>query len=245
MEHRTGTHDQEQYCNPVGITVKSFQKIDDFKRVSRCISSAHKQIPKEFPGVVHIELPYKVGSRLLDVTDPIFNRIFHNLKTTPRINAVVFSARISQISTEPPDYSVSPFAVIIPNPKPKKCLPPEFELPFTSKDNSYSIQGHGEGTIVAEIVLHQPLVEHPGKYLFEHISIHGYPQIKVWQSHHGIFRVDVVDLTFGKYVFETDLNTFVEKNLKIAVSWDKQGIQCAANGKMLEDTYNARVQSNL
>ncbi|MDX9964448.1 hypothetical protein, partial [Desulfobacter postgatei] len=243
MEFRIGSNKQPQYCNVAGISVNPFKEIDDFKRISHCISTAYKQIPKETPGIVHIELPYKDGHRLLDVTDPIFNRIFYNLKNYPRINAVCFSARTSQINTNPPGYSVRPFSVIIPNPNPRHHLPSEFELPFTNKDDPHNITGNGEGSMFIEVDLHEPLAEQSGKYLFEHISIHGYPQIRIWQSYHNIFRVDVVELGFGKYVFESDLNMLTGGMLKFVAIWSKEGIKCAANGRMLKNSHDIGITS--
>jgi len=134
------------FRNPVCFEFIPCDSLCDFDRISRNISIAHKQLPKGRSGIVHIELPYRNGSKLLDITDPVFDRIYNFLRNKPIINAVIISGRTIDKNTKNLGGSITTtFNVIIPNPEPAVQLPNGFSLPVSSEGNPLNIQNTGGG----------------------------------------------------------------------------------------------------
>jgi len=114
------------YCHPIFVEGKPFKRADDTKRILADISDAHGQVAEEEVGVVHIQVPYKDGRRLLDIADNAFQRMFGLLRQKRRLACAVLSARTLDPQTKAGQNPIMDFHVVVPNPKPCRELPREF-----------------------------------------------------------------------------------------------------------------------
>lgn len=239
VESRKQQGGPQQYRNPTIIESFPYLENDEFNRISTAISTAHKQLPRGHPGIVHIEIPYRDGARLLDIMDPIFQRTFGYISNRERINAIVLSGRVVDHNVKQGGDPVIEYRVIIPNPEPACLLPEQFVILGSKDDGNLSIEDNQQGTIVFEFGIHEPMSRQLGRSIFHYCDKHGQRQVRLWQSFKNHFRADIVDVSFGRRTFKADLNDLaVNVGHKLAIAWSAETPRMAVDGELLTPCEN-------
>jgi hypothetical protein len=116
------------YRNPMIVEVSPFFDSDHTDRILDDVNDAHGQIPAGSCGILHVEIPFRDAHRLLDVADQAFQRVFGLLRTKPRLNAAVLSARTLLRNTRDGENPIHDYFVIVPNAAARIGLPEGFAI---------------------------------------------------------------------------------------------------------------------
>jgi hypothetical protein len=127
-ESATDASGNPHYKNAMIVESEPYVSNDESKRILADINDAHSQIPLGSSGIVHIEIPYKKGTRLLEVSDLAYGRVFGLLKKKRRLNATVLSARTLHADTANGSNPILNYFAIIPNSNPASSLPATFAI---------------------------------------------------------------------------------------------------------------------
>jgi hypothetical protein len=121
-------HGRAVHRNPMTVEVTPFFEPDQTGRILDDVNDAHGQIPAGSCGILHVEIPFRDGPRLLDVGDQAFQRVFGLLRSKPRLNAAVLSARTFLKNVRDGENPVYDYFVIVPNGKAGAKLPKDFAI---------------------------------------------------------------------------------------------------------------------
>jgi hypothetical protein len=210
---------------------------DQTRRILSQIDDAYKQIPDGFPGVIHIEIPYRIGEKLLDVADNAYQRVFGYLGKKPRISAVALCARTVNSTATFTQQPIFDYFAVIPNPSARHALPPDFQILGANTQPQLGVESFDSevGTMYIQFGIHEPLMKQVGRDIIYHCSSDGHYQIRLWQSYSKKFRADIVAPTFGRRTAEADLNHLAVGEVhQLAVTWSREGVRMAVNGQVLE-----------
>lgn len=228
------------YRGLVVVEVIRHQGEDESRRILAQIDQSYGQFQDGSPGILHIEIPYKDGARLLDVADRAYQRIFGYLRRKPRINAVVLSARTINTTTTVADRPVLTYYAVVPNPVPRHPLPADFSLlgSQSSAELSEALESEtfdlDEGSLSFEFEFFEPLPQQIGRDVLYYSSPDGRRQLRLWQSFANRFRADIVSPVYGRRQAEADLNSLLaHRKHRFAMSWSAEGVSMAVNGAML------------
>jgi hypothetical protein len=109
-----------------------------------------------------------------------------------------------------------------------------------NRPSDWSAVSGREGTVLIEFGINQPLPEQLGRSIVNYCSRDGRRQIRLWQSFKNHFRADIVDVSFGRRTFRTDLNDLaVGVAHKLAVGWSAESPTAAIDGRLLEPIADA------
>lgn len=234
FEGRVDDAGKTHYRHPVIVEVFPHFDADHTKRVLALIDTAYGQLPPTNPSVLHIEIPYRDGQRFLDVTDAVFHRTFQYLgKKKPLVSAVALNARTIDGNVKQGGNPILSYHAIIPNPAPTNLLPEDFAI-LGSNDMGLDMTS-GEGTIMLEFEIYEPLPTQLGKDLYYHCSADGGHQLRLWQSFSNQFRTDIVHPAFGRRTFKGDLNYLeIDRLHKLAATWSSEDVRIAVIGAMID-----------
>ncbi len=233
-ESRVDDAGKTHYRHPVMVEVFPHFDADHTKRVLALIDTAYRQLSPTNPSVLHIEIPYRDGQRFLDVSDVVFHRTFQYLgKKKPRMSAVALNSRTIDRNMKEGGNPILNYHAIIPNPAPTNPLPANFAI-LGSNDMGLDMTS-GEGTIMVEFEIYEPLPKQLGKDLYYHCSADGWHQLRLWQSFSNQFRADIVHPAFGRRTFKEDLNYLEINRLhKLAATFSSEDVRIAVNGAMID-----------
>jgi hypothetical protein len=124
-ESATDAEGKSIHRNAVIVEVDPFIKVDETGRILDDISDAHGQIPEGACGIVHVEVPFRKGPRLLEVCDLAYQRTFGLLRRKGRLNAAVLSGRTMEPNMKKGGNTFADYYAIIPSPGPKTALAQE------------------------------------------------------------------------------------------------------------------------
>ncbi|TPQ34588.1 hypothetical protein C2U70_16845 [Bradyrhizobium guangdongense] len=125
IECETGTDliGNPRYKRVMIVECEPYLSNDESKRILADVNSAHGQIPDGSSGIVHIEIPFKKGDRLLEVSDLAYQRAFGLLKKKRRLNAVILCARTLSKNAKEGENPIQNYEAIVPNSIPATPLP--------------------------------------------------------------------------------------------------------------------------
>lgn len=237
-----GSFETEMFIDPLGcpinknctiVQIMPYVEFDISKRLIHEFKNAIGQIPKNGPGIIHIEIPYKQGGQLLKVIDTVYPKIYEKLnRDSSRINAVIISGAVIEHGQRTPlvyNYYV------VPNNNPRAHLPDDFDIIGTN-DMGVPLTDN-EGSVIFTFGLKNAIESGIPSIIYEHCDRTGKHQIKVWKPWYNKLRMDIVNPTLGRVFIEAEyegfsLNkqyifggTWSNKELKIFVNGEKKGVK--------------------
>jgi len=207
-----------RWKNPYILTTSLNPDSDISDRIISEIKKASGQIPKQGPGIIHIELPYHKGPEFLSVVDSSYDAVFKKLnKDSNRINAVVVSSRI----IEPGDTPLREHLYVIPNFKTRAELPAEFDILGCSQIKEIDALPD-TGNVEFGFTLTKEFEDCKPAYILRHMTNDGRYQIQLWQTWRNLIRLDMVTPKIGRKFTEHKIDVLKLKNkYNISISWDK------------------------
>lgn len=245
------------YKNPCLISATEFKGRDHTISILNAIDDANSQLPKDGVNVVHIEVPYKQGERLLQVADDAFDTVLRELSTKyQRIKAVAISGTTIGKAFPPLNNPIVPLFAVVPNYSCKQEFPPTFSIlgsspkpptPQAKYVNPALEQLMPEavppdemgpiGTIYVSFEIFDVLPNQKGRPLFYYCSSDGRQQLKLWQTFNNVFRAEVVNEATGRQFVEADLNDLeIGKLNAVAISWSSDSMGLSCNGEEFAPT---------
>lgn len=105
-----------------------------------------------------------------------------------------------------------------------------------------SRKGGGKGFVAIKFDIGEPLSEQTGRSLYNYCSSDGTRQLRLWQSFENHFRVDIVDVSFGRRTFRSDANELSVGTVHdLAVGWSAESLWVAVDGRPLEPVEHAHA----
>lgn len=205
--------------NPVIISSAPFQEENHAERIINAIKTASKQLPRLEANILHIEIPYRQGEKLLQVADSAFDPVSQELQRNhSRIKAVVLSGPVIGKPYPPKNDPMIVHHSVIPNSSCKITLPKDFAIFGT---NHLPPQQIGpEGTVDIDFDIYESLPAQQGRDLFYYCSADGSQQLRLWQTFKNRFRAQVVQEDLGRCFIEADLNDMAVRDpQRITVTW--------------------------
>lgn len=177
------------YRNPRMVQIFPFEGGDIRRRLLAEIKRARSQLPREGPGIVHLEIPLTVGPRFLKVVDDSWESVFRTLnKDTKRINAIVLTGTLFQAD---PQLPISQNYYLIPHLEPRNGLPRDFSPlgvnPWLPSHTISDIEGTVEFTVTVPYTWRPSL----SLNLLFWTSRHGKQQLYLWRTWDGTLRFDL------------------------------------------------------
>lgn len=224
------------------VEVWPYEEYEISKRLISNFKTAVGQIPKAGPGIVHIGVPYKLGSHLLHIIDNSYDSIYRKLnRDSNRVNAVVISGIIVENNPEMP---LIPQYYVVPNIETYSPLPSEFSIVGTNEFfKPDGIFDGGEGTIEFLFKIPKKIQNHMHFPIFDYSSNDGKYQFRVWLTWTKRFRMDLVNPLLGRVFVETDeFNSNPYKDYAFAGRWCKKTISIFIDGDKL---YKKKLSGNI
>jgi hypothetical protein len=117
------------------VEAEPYVRPDETQRILDDISDAHGQIPQGACGIVHVEIPFRKATRLLDTCDLAYQRAFGLLRRKTRLNAAVLSARSFRPNLNDGDSPFLDYHAVVPGPSPAFTLPKEMVILGSTVNN--------------------------------------------------------------------------------------------------------------
>jgi len=183
------------------------------KRIYNALKKARRQISENGPGIVHISLPYEEGLKTLKVIDLTYKEIFNKLnRDTRRINAVVITGKIVDISSNPP---IRYNQYIIPNYRAKTNLPEYFEILGT---DNYVIPIDKEALTIEIKYKVSPIYrEGISSNILNHCSKDGKTQLHVWMTWQKKLRMEIINFYHIRKYIECDASDLLPNTTHVFI----------------------------
>lgn len=219
-----------RFRNPSVIDMRPFFTDRQENRIKKVVQHASRQLTKGKLNIVHVEIPYRLGDRLLAVADASFDTVERHIrKNHSRIKAVILSG---MSLNQRPDESAGAFLelnYVVPNTSCDLPLPADVSLFGISEKLEVEISE--EGTIVIGFFINTPLPEQQGRALYYRASPDGRQQVRLWQTFHNHFRAEIISPQLGRRFVDADLNDLAPgvRN-ELALAWRKNQMDLYVNG---------------
>jgi hypothetical protein len=189
--------------NPCMISIGKYFQPRISNRIIRQIQRSALKFQSGEASLVHILLPYSEGRSLMDVVDASYNDVFRKLnKDHRRINTIILSAQLYDTNYRMfSDRFIAYDHYVVPNIRTKTELPEGFKLLLS--DAKVEQQLGNQGKVTGWFSLGTPLEQQIGATLLWHCSEDGRSQLRIWQSHYGQLRAELVCLAHGRVVCES------------------------------------------
>ncbi|MCP4181133.1 MAG: hypothetical protein GY756_25490 [bacterium] len=159
------------------------------KKSENFIRKAKKQLPKNMPTVVHLELPYENNSKFADYTDSSYDMIFNYInRNTRRINAVIISSMILDLNNFP---YIQYIPLIVPSYNSYHQFPSTYDL-VGVKNKKIPINLK-EFVIDCNFKTPNTITETIQSILLNHSSNDGKEQLKIWYISRKKVRIELVN----------------------------------------------------
>ena len=218
--------------NPRIIGVSPHFEGDIAPRLISEFKTATKQIPKLGPGIIHLAIPYKKGSQLIEVVDKSYYRIHRKLnKDSKRVNAVVISGVTID---EKSKTSINYIHNIVPNLNTRSRLPSGFSI-LGSNDTGIVIPDN-EGKVEIGFGFYQEFmgVDPPTYVLYDHSSNDGRYQLKIWKTWNDSFRFELFTPKLGRIYVDSNLIELDKREKhSFAARWNKNIIELFHDGLLI------------
>jgi len=198
-------------------------------RIMKELKKAARQIPANGMGIIHIEIPHKMGDSFLHVVDKNFEDVYNKINFDySRINSVVLSA-----VTYEPNLHISPLIdnhYIIPKHNTKNSLPKGFRIIGTNPTVT-SIPSC-EGTVEFKFGMFEDWNQSVPSFIYNNSSGDGAYQLRVWRTWSNRFRMDVVTPGInGRRIAEcSEIDIEKGNEYHFAGTWSKSGANLYLNG---------------
>lgn len=222
--------DGMKYKNCRIIEVKPHVELDVTNRLVSEIKKAARQVPKEGPGIIHIAIPHKVGSQLLDVTDSSYLKIFKILnRNSQRVNSVVITGSVLDNNHLPLTYH----HYVIPNMITRSELLSDFSI-LGANDTGISLPDKA-GKIHIAFTLSEDWDKNKPAYIYNYCSKNGKYQFRIWRTWSDKLRIDLVTPSNGRIFLESNIGGFVpNKQNYFDCIWNEDEIKIYLNGEIKE-----------
>jgi hypothetical protein len=228
------------------VESQQFPDVEQTDRLIRLFRDAANQLPKDCPGVVHLQVPYRASAHFMKVVDRARPGLERELSRRKHVCAIVITGRFLNQRMVSEGHPIDATHVVIPNFEASKEIPPGFRLlGSTLISEIFANVGHAdlsqmpngefemtaEGAILFEFTINEPLTEQLGRYTYRYCSSDGRRQASAWQTYANAFRIEVVHETFGRRELNFDLNHLTVGTLhKMAFTWSADDLACALDG---------------
>jgi hypothetical protein len=205
------------------ITVEKFTKIDIQKTVRNNVEKANKQAVAGFPLIVHVGLPNKKSSEILNITEFMQTQLHGDInRNFEKINAI----SVHGSSTEVNSKGINPtreHRTIIPNFKSINPIPSSFKFGTFDALNKSSISSNGQIELgYSAESLKKSLKDESFGELFFLCSHDAQCQIRLLLTTNQKFRLQLVspELNYRNFDISIDNETF-RKGKKLSFSWSE------------------------
>lgn len=226
--------------SPRIVEITPYFEFNPHTQVLGAIKTAAAQLPREKGGLVHIEIPYRDGERILEVTDNIYDVVCEQIeKNFRRVNAVIFSSKRTNNNPRSGDDAINHHYVVIPNKYAYTNLPPGIKVLGASSGNSeieasfFSLST--EGTIFISLEEIGDISEQIGRYFIYICSSNGRQQLKFWRDYRSNLVIELINDHSGRRKIVTAAVDFCNLPVtKLAISWSADFFCAIINHKLLE-----------
>ena len=203
FEVMVNTEGEVLHRNPCIISVSKYFQARISSRILKQIQRSSLKFQPGEPSVLHILLPYSEGRSLMDVVDASYGDVFRKLnKDHRRINAAILTAQLYGANYRTfSDRFIVYDNYVVPNMRARAGFPEGFKLLLS--DAKVDQQFGNQGTVTGRFSLRTPLEQQIGATLLWHCSEDGRSQLRIWQSHYGQLRAELVCLAHGRVVCES------------------------------------------
>lgn len=224
---------RQVYRNLKVINLLPHTEVNISKRLINEFKKAKKQIPKDGIGIVHISIPYKDGSKLLQAVDNSYDEIFNEINfKTQRINAVVIS---STVLDKTPQSPINSYYYIVPNITTRDDLPTNFKILGTNESIEGLELNDTEGTIEMAFTIPKESEKQLPLFIFHNSSRDGKYQVQVWKTWSDKLRMDIVTPSLGRIFVESEsMNLDTNKSIKFAGTYGKGDVNMYLNGNKIQ-----------
>jgi hypothetical protein len=214
------------------INILPHTEFEISKRLINEFKKAKQQIPKEEIGIIHICIPYKEGSKLLQAVDNSYDKLYNEINfNTQRINAVVISSTVLETIPESP---ITSHYYIVPNITTRNNLPNNFAILGTNESFEGLELNADEGTIEFEFIIPKDKEKQLPFFIFQYSSRDGKSMIQVWKTWSDKLRMDIFTPSIGRVFVETEsINLPSDKIIRFAGTYGKDNINVFINGNKI------------
>jgi hypothetical protein len=220
--------------NPIAIGIDALFEPNQTKRLVRDVKTAGRQLPKNKPSLVHIDVNVDDAGRAFGIVDHCWGAVHSRIERNHRrINAVVLSMGMLVLPTIGfGRYSIE--NAIIPNRRARQTLPSGFSVFGSSDVQHIDDQTDGEGTLLVIFSIDRPLSEQVGRSLLYNCSADGLRQLRVWQTYSNHTRFEVFTPAIGRKYADHELRGMVVgNNHLLEVYWSVNGVKVRLDHKAI------------
>ncbi|BCG80689.1 hypothetical protein [Mesorhizobium sp. 113-3-3] len=250
----------EYYETEIEGVTKSFArklwKIDTFtfpdtkqsERIVGLIKKASKQLPRDVPGIIHLQIPYRDPRHFQSVLDEVKSAVDNESSKRTHVCAIVITGRFQdkEKHKRAGGDPILTFHSVIPNYNAEFVLPKDFRLLGSHPDMTITDENDvektfemgAEGGLLTKFAPEAELSDHGGVHIVQYCSRDGRQQINVWQDFNNRARVEVWHEEAGHHTLDIDLSTIrLNQTNKALVTWSKRGIRFVVNGNGVIKSY--------
>jgi len=213
------------------VSIFPHANFDLTKRIIANLKKGAKQIPKDEMGIVHISVPNTIANHLVPIVDSSYNEIYGRLKRNHgRINAIALYGQFFERNPWGPLLSLH---YLIPNLKPNKSLPKNFEL--LGVENLHIEIPPEKGTVIFEFMM-DPMWRPGLTYrIFHHSSPDGNYQLKLLTMPENKLRLEIVTPIIGRQFLLSDepISLLPTQHYKFAARWGEGEFTMFINGNKI------------
>ncbi|MDX8468195.1 hypothetical protein RFM26_21075 [Mesorhizobium sp. VK23B] len=223
------------------IDTFTYPDTDQAERIVNLIKGASKQLPRDAPGIIHLQIPYRDPRHFQSVLDEVKSAVEGESSKRPHVCAIVITGRFlnkdkhRKAGSDP----ILSFHSVIPNYAASFVLPQDFRLLGSHPDmmiineNGFEtpIEMGREGYLLTEFKPDSELSDHEGAHIVQYCSRDGRRQINIWQDFNKRARVEIWHEEAGHHTLDIDLSQIrLGKTNKALVTWNRRGISFVING---------------
>ncbi|MDG4900522.1 MULTISPECIES: hypothetical protein [unclassified Mesorhizobium] len=222
------------------IKTKAFSKFNQVTRMRELFRAAKKQLPKDHPGIVHFQIPYRNTRQFQKSLDDCRDTLINDLNRRKHICAIVITGRFLDHYRENGSDPITTFHSVIPNYAAELKLPDAFLILGSHKMTTVGgnvvdpFELPPTGVICINFEITKDMSQQAGRYIIQYCSGDGRRQLNLWQDFFDRSRLEVWHEESGHHVLDFDMTGIEQGKLhKAAIRWNGTGLAIALNGMLL------------
>ncbi|MDG4895584.1 hypothetical protein P9272_18600 [Mesorhizobium sp. WSM4976] len=239
-----GAEHNSQYASKVWMAkMRAFSSLNQLDRLKALFKKARDQLPSDYPGVVHFQVPYRNAQHFQNALDACRDALAEDLNRRKHICAIVITGRFLDKHRESGSDPIISFHYVIPNYSAEAKLPDGFRLLGSRPvarimgEDKNEFELTKQGMMRFNFGIYKEMEKQTGRYMVSYVSSDGFRQLNIWQDFFDRSRIEFWHEESGHHILDFDMTDIVpgETN-KIAIQWSSEGLAVALNGAMLAKT---------
>jgi hypothetical protein len=221
------------------VAIVPYFDLSPEKKISNILKKASSQLPQGKPGILHIEIPFRDGEKIISILDNLCEKIHQKInRSHRRINAVVLSTKRINLNPRDPDDAINELHTIIPNDNAYHRLPEGFRIAGSSRGESREERDFlslgAEGTVLGELKNVGPISAQIGRNLIFFCGADGKKQLKIWRDYRGDLRIEIVIAETGRRVIRNQAEHLQNLSTsKFGISWSRTNFSAVIEKQLL------------